>query len=515
MIVSESMTLGSPDADPIIATPPIQSARKFGDGPVSGAAVMIAGRIAGFIATFFALAIVARILTPADYGLVAMVTSATAFFSLFADFGLSLVTVQRPVLTAEQSTTLFWVNAGFGLLLGLLSASLAPLLVTFYGDARLFWVTLCVALVFPITSLGTQHEALLKRNMKFRRLVIVRLLSTIFSVAASVAAALAGWGYWSLVVQPLALALSASLLFWLATPWVPGMPRRCEGLSSMLGFGSALTAHGMVGYLANNLDNILIGRYWGDAALGVYSTSYGLMMRPISLAGYGVGEAAIPALSRSVVTPAHLRATFRRMFELTCLLGLPICVAGAWWTDDIVLTVLGRKWTEAIPILFWLFIAALPRMLGVCTGWVYVATGRPGRMLSWQLFWTPLVALSFALGLPYGAVGVAAAYAIVNWIGLIPNYKYCFAGTSIDLRDIAVPLIRPFVCTALSVFVASACSSLIPAWSINTPGPARLAVRFLIAATVYTVITSLMIPFIHDKVVLVLRSLPPRRAGVI
>jgi PST family polysaccharide transporter len=264
----------------------------------------------------------------------------------------------------------------------------------------------------------------------------------------------------------------------------------------------------MVGYLANNLDNILIGRCWGNGTLGVYSTSYGLMMRPISLAGYGVGEAAIPALSRAVASPGELRPTFRRMFELTCLLGLPICFAGALWTDDVVSALLGQKWLEAIPILRWLFIAALPRMLGVCTGWVYVATGRPGRMLTWQLFWTPFIVLAFVLGLPYGAVGVAAAYAIANWVGIIPNYLYCFSGTPIVLRDIGSSLIRPLACTAICIAVGTFFPAIVLAGHLQSAGPARLAARFSVAIAAYAVVTALFIPFVHDKVLLSLGRIP-------
>lgn len=481
--------------------------RRFGDGPVSGAAVMIAGRVAGFLATFLALAVVARVLTPADYGLVAMVTSATAFFSLFADFGLSLVTVQRPTLSAEQMSSLYWINAGFGLFLGVLAAVLAPLLVVFYGDPRLFAVTIVIALVFPLTALGTQHEALLKRNMKFRRLVLVRLFSTVLSVSASVAAALAGWGYWALVVQPLALAISATALFWIAMPWLPTRPRRCEDLAGMLGFGGALTAHGMVGYLANNLDNILIGRFWGEKALGLYSTSYGLMMRPISLAGYGVGEAAIPALSRAAAVPAELRSTFRRMFELTCLLGLPICFAGAIWTKDLIFTLLGGQWVDAEPVLRWLFIAALPRMLGVCTGWIYVATGRPGRMLSWQMMWTPFIVLAFVLGLSHGAVGVAAAYALANWIGILPNYLYCFSGTPILLRDVGSALVRPLFCTLCSVFAAMCLVWAIPGVRLNEAGPVRLAAHLCLAAAVYGLLITSFVPLVSQRVPFSLRRM--------
>ena len=482
--------------------------RRFGDGPVSGAAVMMTGRIAGFGASFVALAVVARILTPADYGLVAMVTSATAFFTVFSDFGLSLVTIQRPNLTSEQTSTLFWVNQGFGLLLGGLASCLAPLLVSFYNDSRLFSVTLVLALVFPLASLGTQHEALLKRNMKFRRLVAVRFLSTICSVVASIAAALAGWGYWALVIQPIALASSASILFWCANPWVPGPPRRCEGLGGMLRFGGALTAHGMVGYLANNLDSILIGRFWGNAALGVYSTSYNMMMRPISLAGYGIGETAIPALSRAVASGDDLRATFRRMFELTCLLGLPICLAGCLWADDIVLTLLGSQWIDAIPVLRILFLAALPRMLGVCTGWIYVATGRPGRMLSWQLYWTPTLILFFVIGLPFGAVGVAAAYALAYWIGTVPNYVYCFAGTPIRLRDVWMPMVRPLACTVFCIGLAMVVVAPLSKNGFLSGAASRLIVQLVIATAAYAAATALFIPFIHAKVLGSLRRAP-------
>ena len=496
MAVADPMELQLPQV-PLESLP---KPRRFGDGPVSGAAVMIVGRVAGFVATFFALAVVARILTPADYGLLAMVSSATAFFSLFADFGLSLVTVQRPTLTSEQMSTLFWINMGFGFFLGSLTSCIAPLLVTFYGDQRLFALTLVVALVFPLTALGTQHEALLKRNMKFRRLVLVRFFSTVCSVAAGVAAALAGWGYWALAVQPLVLAVTASTMFWFAMPWSPGRPRRCEGLSGMLGFGGALTAHGMVGYLANNLDSILIGRTWGEKALGLYNTSCHLMMRPISLAGYGVGEAAIPALSRAASTPGELRPTFRRMFQLTCLLGLPVCFAGAVWTQDLVLTLLGHQWVEAVPVLRLLFIAALPRMLGVCTGWVYVATGRPGRMLSWQLMWTPFIVLAFVLGLSEGAVGVAAAYAIANWIGIIPNYLYCFSGTAILMRDVASSIVRPLACKAFSVLAANGLVRVIPGGAqLHQAGPVRLFALLSVAVCIYVVLVTSFIPMVRER----------------
>jgi len=481
--------------------------RQFGDGPVSGAAVMIAGKIANFGIAFISIAIVARLLTPADYGLVAMVASATAFFSIFADFGLSLVTVQRPHLSHEQHSTLFWINVAFGLLLGTLAAALGPALVWFYGDVRLLSVTLALAIVFPVAALGTQHEALLKRNMKFRRLASVRLLSSIVSAAAGIAAAFLGWGYWALVVQPLALAASATIMFWLAVHWMPSRPARCEGLRGMLGFGGALTAHGMIGYFANNMDSILIGRFWGDAILGLYATSYNLMMRPVSLAGYGVGEAAIPSLSRAAAASEGLPSAFRRMFAVSCVLGLPMFLVGVIWPDDIVRTLLGAKWTDATAIIPWLFLAGLARMLMVPTGWIYVASGRPKRMLAWQLMWTPFVLLSFVVGLPYGPVGVAACYAGVNCLGLGFSYAFCFRGTDMHLSDVFVTLLAPTIC-AVGCALAATIVQVVAASSM-VPGPWRLVVRLAIAVVLYSACTARFVPMARAGLTTFLKRVQP------
>ncbi len=493
--------------------------RRFGDGPVSGAAVMITGKIANFGVAFVSLAVIARILTPADYGLVAMVASATAFFTIFADFGLSLVTVQRAHVSDRQLTTLFWINVAFGLALGLLAASLGPILVWFYGDARLLPVTFGLALVFPVAALGTQHEALLKRNMKFRRLASVRLLSSVFAAAMAIAAALLGWGYWALVVQPLAAALSATLMCWLAYRWIPGRPARCDGLRGMLGFGGALTTHGMIGYFANNMDNVLLGRFWGDAILGLYATAYSLMMRPISLAGYGVGEAAIPALSRSAVTPESFPSSFRRMFAVSCILGLPMFAVGVFWPDDIVRTLLGSKWTNASAIVPWLFLAGLARMLMVPTGWIYVASGRPKRMLGWQLMWTPAIVLSFVVGLPYGAVGVATAYAVINWAGLIPCYLFCLRGTNLHVGDMISTLTAPAFCVLGSVagamllqeLVTSALVSFAPiaGETLGRAGPWRLALRLAIATAIYMIVTARFVPMAKDSLAVLLARRSP------
>lgn len=466
-------------------------------GAISGAAVMTVARVVNVTVSLVATAIIARLLDKEDFGVVMMVGTATGFFAIFSDFGLSLVTVQRAEITQGQLTALFWVNCGFGMLLSIATLAVSPLLVWYSrGDTRLYAVTALMALTFPISTLRVQHEALLKRHMYFRRLAVVRVSGIVLGAIVGVSAAFAGMGYWSLAMQLLATEAGATIASWLAMNWRPGLPGRCDGLRSMLGFAGALTAHGMVGYWASYLDNLLIGRYCGYGELGLYSTSYQLMMRPISLAGYGVGEAAVPAMAKTLQADGDVRQAYRRMLTVTCLLGLPICVAGSCWAGDVVNTVLGSKFLGAIPMLRILFLAAMARMLCASTGWVYVVLGRPGRMLRWQLMWTPFVILSFILGIRWGAVGVAAAYAIANWIAFLPSFFYCFKGTAFSIFDMVEPVAAPLFCTVFSTALALGGQLLLfPDLQL---GKWRLLVRVLLACALYAATTVAFVPIVRE-----------------
>lgn len=457
--------------------------RRFGEGPLSGAAVVMAAKLLSLLISLGSLAILGRLLSPADYGVVSMVTSITAFMTVFSDLGLSLVTVQRKDLTAAQASTLFWINQAFGCLLFLVTAALAPVLVWFYGDDRLLLVTLAIGTVFPLMSLGIQHQALLKRAMKFRHLAVVRLIASVGGCVVAVCAAWRGLGYWALVLQPIASASLEMVATHIAYPWRPGRPRACEGIRGMLTFGGSLAAHGMTGYFSNNLDNVLLGRVWGSHELGLYSACYGLMMRPVAIAGYSIGETAIPAMCREAASADRQRGVYRRMLTVTALVGLPLLMAGALYSPDVVRVLLGPQWSDAAPILSLLLLAAVPRLLWTSTGWVYVSTGRPGRMFRWQLITTPIVVFAFFIGLPFGALGVATAYATVNWLVLVPAFAFCFRNSAYRAADVLQAVTAPLACAALScaagaMFQQAALPHLVP-------GATRLAVELLVAVALY------------------------------
>lgn len=470
--------------------------RRFRHGAVSGAALTMFSKGLGMVIGVVSLAIVARILSPDDYGLIAMVMSVTAFLTVFSDFGLSLVTVQRPSITQEQLSALFWVNVALGLLLGLVTVVLAPVLVWFYRDARLLPVTFAVAAVFPLGALSIQHQSILKRDMKFTRLAGVRLAGTLGGALVTIWAAYEGLGYWALVCQPVATAVVGDVASFLVLPWWPGRPHRCEDLGEMLGFGGRLTMHTIIGYFTTNVDKVLLGRFWGAFPLGLYATCRNLMGRGIAMAVYSVGEAAIPAMSRTWEDTGQTRATYRRTLSLSCLISFPAFVLGIVSADDVVLTVLGQKWVAATTILSVFCLAAIPRSVAHSMGWVYVATGRPGRMVWWEVIWSISLTIGFLLGLPFGPEGLAAALAAAHWITLAPGFAYCFSGTQFRMADFWQPTVRPLACALV------ACAFAVLGQYVVTPdlaaGPARLAIRTGLFLVPYAAATAVSVPLANE-----------------
>ena len=353
-----------------------------------------------------------------------------------------------------------------------------------------------LALTFPLAALGVQHQAILQRHMQFWRYGVVQILSTIVAAVAGVVLALLGWGYWSLILQSLLGLLAGTAVSWLVVRWLPGRPRRCADLREMLGFGGRLSAHGMVGYLSLNFDKMLLGRFCGALQLGLYATPYMLLGRLLSLSSYSVGQAAIPAMSRAEASADQMRQTYRRMLQLACLLGLPVCLMGLVWPRDMILTALGGHWIEATDVLWWLFVGGLPRLVGASTGWIWIATGRPGQMLRWEMVQSPLMAIAFVAGLPYGAKGVAMGFAVSSWILVVPGFAYCLRGSVLRAMDVIGPVLAPLACAAIGC-LAGTLVQMAVAPDLKA-GAARLAIRLAGAGLVYGIGASLCVPLVAE-----------------
>lgn len=239
----------------------------------------IASQTANLALRLGSLMILARLLDPRDFGLVAMVAVLTGVLSLFRDFGLSTATVQRTSVTEEQLSTLFWINVLVGTLLTCVALAGATLIADFYHEPRLRSITYALAGVFFFNGLAVQHSALLQRQMRFTTLAAIDTVSVAVSVAVGIGAALDGLGYWALVGMTLVAPVVYSILVWLASSWIPGLPHRKVGIGSNLRFGGTVNSTVVV-YVAYNLEKVLLGRFWAAEALGIYGRAYQLVNLP-------------------------------------------------------------------------------------------------------------------------------------------------------------------------------------------------------------------------------------------
>ena len=283
-------------------------------------------------------------------------------------------------------------------------------------------------------------------------MALISTISLIVGTALAIGGALAGYGYWALVAMTLALPLTNTIGLWLATTWVPGMPRRRAGVRSMMRFGGAVTLNGLIMYAATNLDKVFLGRFWGVDALGIYGRAYQLINIPTDNLNSAVGEVAFSALSRLQDDAARLKSYFLKGYSLVLALTLPITVACALFANDMVLVLLGPKWLEAAPLFRLLaptmFVFAITSPLG----WLIQALGMVGRSLRISLALAPSMVASYAIGLRYGPKGVAFAYSAMLILWVVPLIIWGVHGTVISFWDVVVTAGRPLLsCTVAAV----------------------------------------------------------------
>jgi O-antigen/teichoic acid export membrane protein len=442
-----------------------------------GGIAKVCAQGASFLLRIGSLMVLARLLDPKDFGLVGMVTVVTGMFGLFKDAGLSMATVQRATITKEQVSTLFWINILVGAVLGLLSLAVAPVLVSFYHEPRLFWVTAALGAGFLFNAAGVQHSALLERQMCFTTLSAIEIISLLISIAVGIGMAIGDYGYWALVGMAVISPAASTVCLWSIATWVPGAPHRGAGIGSMIRLGGTATLNGLVVYIAYNLEKVLLGRFWGAEALGIYGRAYQLINVPTENLNSASGGVAFAALSRLQDDPKRFKNYFLKGYSVVLALTLPITIACALFANDIILILLGPKWKEAIPIFQLLTPTILVFALINPMWWLLASIGLLGRSLKIALVIAPLVIAAYVIGLPYGPTGVAFAYSAVMTLWLVPHIAWCIHGTMISLRDLLQVSRRPF----LSAIVAAAVAFTAQFFAGQSLSP---LVRFLLGSSI-------------------------------
>ncbi|AXJ01718.1 polysaccharide transporter, PST family [Cyclonatronum proteinivorum] len=403
--------------------------------------------------------VLARLLTPEDFGIVAMVAVFTVFAEILKDAGLSAAAIQRKTLTEAQQSNLYWLNLLLGGLLTLLVAASAPLIAWFYGRPELIAVTLALSLSFTINAAAVQHRAALSRALRFGPKAAAEAGGMALKLIVAVILALYGFGYWALVWATLAGLVMASLVVIRYAPLRIGLPRRGAGTLSFVRFGANVTLFNFANYFHRNLDNLLIGRISGAEALGHYSQAYALVMYPVSAIRAPVSAVALPVLSRLQDKPDQFRAYYLNMVRVIGMLSVPILMFAAVSGEVLIALLLGPGWEKASVLFSILCLAAIIQPAATMRGMTLLALGKSGRYAKWGSWHALAMACFFCIGIWWGAEGVAWAYVAGTYLILYPSLMYVFRDTPVQpsgfIKAILPVLSVSLAAAGLLVFIRS------------------------------------------------------------
>ena len=417
---------------------------------VSGMVATVSTQAAKLVLQLLYVAIMARLLTSADFGLIAMVTSVTAVLTVILDGGLTTATIQRANVSQQEITGMFWVNAALGLLLALLTAGLSPVVAWFYNDPQLLHLTLLYSITFVLSGLMVQQEAIIRRQMRFKALGAIEIVTFLFGSAVGVGTAWKGFGYWSLAIGALASNAANLVLLWLFCRWRPGKPVWPAGLNSMLQFGGHVMGFNLVGALGMNVDKILLGRMYGTDVLGFYSRAQALLVQPFRQILVPLGSVAIPTLSRLHADPVRFEQTLLRLLLIIGFASAFVSAflfAGADWIVGILL---GEKWSETAIIFRAFAITMFTIPVSVVATWALTTSGLGKELSFCGVVNNSILIVAIVCGLPWGGVGVALAFSISGLLLRVPLLYY-FVGkkTAIKTRRIVRAVGPAFLAFAL------------------------------------------------------------------
>jgi O-antigen/teichoic acid export membrane protein len=387
---------------------------------VRSGVVTLSAQAIKFALSLVATTTLARLLTPQDFGLVAMVTSATGVLAVFKTAGLAVPTVQRENITHAQVSNLFWINLALSGCCALIIASLAPVLAWFYHDSRLISITLVVALTFLIGGFRVQHVALLRRQLRFKAIASIDVGSMVISVAVGVGMAMLGYGYWSLVGSILALEGAGFVLTGFFSDWHPQLPSGGAGMRPLLTFGAHQTGAQFIASLARGCDNILIGRFYGATAVGLYSRGASLVIRPLEQFLLPINAVFLPTLSRLQSDPRRYREIFLRLYEALAVItffGSSLLLA---LSRPLTIVLLGRRWEQVSVIFAGFTFTALLLPFSNMSNWLLTSQGRGKDIFHLNCIVSGIILASFVAGLPFGPVGVALSFSISGLLIRLP-----------------------------------------------------------------------------------------------
>lgn len=408
----------------------------LGLASVHSGLILLFARSLNVIVQLGSTVVIARLLGPHDFGLATIVLALTGFAFMLIDLGTTDAAVHKARVTHLEISTLFWINISVGAVLTVLFAAASGILASVFGERELVNIALVSSLTFVMTGLAVQHYALMRRAMEFRRLAIIDICANIIGSVVAIVLALRGWGYWALILKPLMTLGLTAIGAWISCPWLPGRPSLTPEVKGLLRFGLGVCGFTLSDQLVRSADRLAIGYFYGSGPLGFFQNAFLLYSNLINLLAESLHNVAVSSLSRLRDQHDELKRSWALALSTLSFVVVPGFATLAVIGTDFVVLLLGEKWAPAGPLLCVFAMRGIGQTVERSMGWLHISAGRPERWMRWGVASAGVQLVALAIGLPFGPMGVAIAYAVAMFGLCIPAVVYAGRPLGISTRDV-------------------------------------------------------------------------------
>ncbi|WP_291856109.1 lipopolysaccharide biosynthesis protein [Bradyrhizobium sp.] len=400
-----------------------------------------------------AIVLLSRLLGPSNFGIFAMLSPILALATILRDAGVNGAILQRSTVSYEELSTLFWLHVSWGCVLAVILGLSAPFIALFYAEPRLIPLVIASTFIVVAGSLSLQHMALLNRDLRFRALAFIDAGSLALGYVVGTITALLTGSYWALVAAAGTTTVTVVVSSWAVCRWRPGWPSTPNNVSDILRVGGNITLSGLFDFLIRSVDNVLIGRARGPFELGLYDRAYRIVLLPLVFVSAPMDRLVLPLLVRMRNEQERYRKIYRLAVQAPLLAILPSMVTIMAIPEPVCLLLLGPEWKQAAPLLGWLSLAGALQLVTSSLGALLISQERARELTLLNAFSFVFACAAYAIGLPYGAWGVAACYAVSEVIRAPLAVYWTTRRGWVRPSDIAEAVL-PFVAAGVSAFAA-------------------------------------------------------------
>ncbi len=391
--------------------------------------------------------ILARLITPEEFGIIGMIAVFTNFAVIFVDFGFSTALIQKKNMSKQDIDTVFFVNVISGSFLSILFFVMAPLIADFYGEPDLEIFSRAISPIFLISSLSGVNKAITFKDLNIKLNSIITLTATLISSATAITMAYYGFGVWSILSKMLVDQIAITILFLSFNPLSQSFSFNKSSFKGLFRFGSNVAGDAIINYWSRNADNLLIGKYLGEGSLGIYTKAYAVMMLPLRSISGVIAKVMFPSFSHLQDDILQIRGIYLKSTKLIAFITFPMMTGLAILAKPFVLVAFGENWVEMIPIISILALLGAIQSILSLNGVIYNSLGKSHIAFRVSIGMSIINITAFIIGLKLGGlIGLVIAYALAGILTTLPNFYMAGKQIRVSILDMLKNLSNAFFC---------------------------------------------------------------------